>query len=445
MMRSIAAKWLLMLMFTSTAGLLVAGLFIRQFTLTEYDRLLAEQSEAVLVEEIARFYEENNGRWRGVEELFRRNPGRDDVNQLPFVIVDDRGIVVWEDGPHERGRPLPRDMVERGTPVMVDGRRVGTVVVLRDEGRIQQQEAAYTRQTNQALAMGVGGAILVSLVVGLLLSRHFTRPLRELKTAIHAMNQGQVGAQVPVRTRDELGELATAFNHMSAELEKVNSLRRQMTADIAHDLRTPLAVLLGYLEGLRDGTLQPGSGYFDTMYDEGIYLQRLIDDLRTLSLADAGELSLMKQAVNPGDLLQHTRSAFQQQASEQQVDLHIDNHADGKTVQVDRNRMQQVLGNLVSNALRYTPPSGRITLYAASDDRYLHLMVEDTGSGIAPEKLPYIFERFYRADEARQQHQGESGLGLAIVRSIVMAHGGTIEAESQPGRGTRMRITLPAG
>jgi signal transduction histidine kinase len=297
---------------------------------------------------------------------------------------------------------------------------------------------------NQAIMLGALGAITVALLIGIFLARTISRPIRELTTATQMVAQGELGHQVPVRRKDELGELAVSFNQMSADLARSTELRRQMTADVAHELRTPLSLIMGYAEGLSEGKLEGTPETFDVLYDESLHLNRLVDDLRTLSLADAGELSLNRRLVCPQTLLKRAATVYAAQAREQDVSLKVEAENDTAEIKVDPDRMAQVLGNLVRNALRYTPAGGEIVLSADQYPRSVTLCVRDTGAGIAPDSLPHIFDRFYRADESRHQENGESGLGLAIARSIVEAHGGTISAVSTLGAGTTFRIELPA-
>jgi signal transduction histidine kinase len=266
--------------------------------------------------------------------------------------------------------------------------------------------------------------------------------VRELTGATKRVAGGELGIQVPVRTGDELGELANSFNQMSADLAQSNQVRRQMTADVAHDLRTPLSVILGYTEALSDGKLQGTPQMYGVMHSEAQHLSHLIDDLRFLSLADAGELPLERRNVSPLDLLNRTAASNHAAAEQKQIDLQVQGAPDLPDLNVDPERMAQVLGNLTSNALRHTPAGGTIVLTARSEVEGVLLQVRDTGSGIAAADLPYIFHRFYRGDLSRQQ-TGESGLGLAIAKSIVEAHGGRITAESNLGAGTTITITLP--
>jgi signal transduction histidine kinase len=259
--------------------------------------------------------------------------------------------------------------------------------------------------------------------------------LRERREAVHLLEDPQ----------EELGELAAAFNQMSADLARANKLRRQMTANIAHDLRTPLSVIAGYTEALRDGVLQPLPETFQTLHQEAEHLSLLVKDLRTLSLADAGELKLTRQLVHPHELLERMAAAYLPKAQELEVTLQVTAQANVPPVNVDPERMVQVLGNLVSNALRYTPAGGQISLAAAQRGNNVLLTVQDNGVGIAPDELPRIFDRFYRGDEARQASEGESGLGLAIAKSLVELHGGTITVESALGEGATFTIFLPVG
>src|ERR1035437_10329397 len=215
-----------------------------------------------------------------------------------------------------------------------------------------------------------------------------------------------------------------------------------MTADIAHDLRSPLTVIGGYVESVRDGVLKPTPERLDTIHAEVQHLQRLVEDLRTLSQADAGELRLNRVPVSPLALLEQMAKSYNQLAARKKVALDVQAQADLPEILLDPDRMAQVFGNLISNSLRYTPEGGQILLAAGQEKDSLAFSVQDTGQGISAEALPHIFDRFYRADPARAQGS-ESGLGLAIARSIVEAHGGSISAESELGKGTKIRVVFP--
>lgn len=285
---------------------------------------------------------------------------------------------------------------------------------------------------------------MIALVVGVFLARMLTRPIKDLTTAARRMAEGELEQQVAVRSQDEIGELAQAFNLMSQQIARANQLRRQMTADIAHDLRTPLTVIAGYIESMRDGVLQPTPQRLDLIYQEIERLQKMVSDLRMLSQADAGELNLYPRPIPPLALLRRAASLFQHHADQAGVRLRVEEGAETRLIRVDEDRMMQVMDNLISNALRYTPPGGEVTLRVRQELNRVILQVEDTGSGIPPEDLPRIFERFQRVDASRHSESGGSGLGLAIVKALVEAQGGKVIAESEVGKGTRISISFEA-
>jgi signal transduction histidine kinase len=284
------------------------------------------------------------------------------------------------------------------------------------------------------------------LLAVLIAMRSFTRvanPLARVMAAADAVAEGDFSIRVPVYGPGEFSRLARSFNRMVAELERSDQLRRSLTADVAHELRTPLHIIQGNLEGLLDGLYQPMPEQLNLLLEETRQLARLVEDLRTLSLAEAGQLPLEREAVDVGELLADVVTSFSGQAEAAGVDLHVEGRAGSAPliVQGDAGRLDQVLSNLVANALRHTSPGGRITLRAKASQDGVRIQVTDNGSGISPEDLTNIFDRFWRGDRSRDG----SGLGLAIARQLVQAHGGKIAVESQVGQGTTFTIDLPAG
>ncbi|MEM7127178.1 MAG: HAMP domain-containing sensor histidine kinase [Chloroflexota bacterium] len=379
----------------------------------------------------------------------RNNPNRNRPNRPrprpgppPFVLLDVGGCIITPGGRYNEGDCLSPREVDRGNPIVLNDQFVGTVLTINDVPVLNGLEETYLRANRQAVWTGAMGGAAIALLLGLLLAQMVTRPLKELTEAIRNMTGGELKQEVRVRSQDELGELSAAFNKMSSDLARANHLRRQMTADIAHELRNPLMVLLGYLESMRDGVLKPTEQRLETMYSEAQHLQKLIQDLRTLSLADAGELALNRSEVSPSDILERTQTVYERQAIEQEVELRCALAPGLPTIHADEERINQVLGNLVSNALRYTPARGAITLSAHSTDGCVQLSVQDTGIGIRQEEQERIFERFYQTDPSRSGESGESGLGLAIAKSIMELHGGSIEVESTPGEGAKFTLTF---
>jgi two-component system, OmpR family, sensor histidine kinase BaeS len=464
--RSLTLKLVLAFLLVSLVGAALAVFFASQATSQEFSRYLVDQSRTNFTTMVTTYYQ-NNGTWDQIEEYLRANglanggtrqgttggrggniqPGQSGPpGQVPslFVLTNASGTVVSSAGPFHRGEQVTSAQLDGSTAIEVNNQLVGHVITLNATPLMDPREQQYIDRTTQALRLATLGAAVIALLLGLVLAQTIGRPLRELTAAIRSMSRGNLRQQVVVRSKDELGELTLAFNQMSDDLERATALRKQMTADIAHELRTPLTVISGYLESLRDGILPPTQERLDTLYDESQHLARLVEDLRTLSLADAGELSLHRQPIAPCDLVARLGQIYQAQADQQQVKIAVDCGADLPEIELDPDRMQQVLSNLVSNALRYTPANGQIGLSARREGAdQLVFVVQDTGAGIAAEDLPRVFERFYRGDHSRHE-EGSSGLGLAIARSIVELHGGTISvASSGQGQGTTFTICLP--
>lgn len=454
-MSSLRTKLTLALLVTGLSGVVIVTLLVQRFTTTTFDDFVVEQELANFIADMTAYYE-IYGSWDNMQMARGRLPVAPPASGLApdtppdppavplrFLLADQDGRVVIPGRRYNPGQQISEADMARASPVVVGGATVGYVVA--DDGWPARNppEEAYLGRITQLLLVAMGGAILLALVLSVFFARSLSRPLREIAAAMQAIAQGNLEQQVPVRSSDEVGQVAAAFNQMSANLARANTLRRQMTADIAHELRTPLAVVVGYLASLSEGLLKPTPERFKTMHDEAQHLQRLVEDLRILSLADAGELPLNPQWVAPGELINLAAAAFSHQAEQRQITLSVEVGSDVPLLYADPDRLLQVLGNLLSNALRYTPEQGQITITSRLAEGFITLSVGDTGPGIAPEHLPYIFERFYRADLSRHEEGGESGLGLAIARSIVEAHGGRIWATSVVGEGTTVSVAFP--
>ncbi len=447
-MRSLAFKLTLAFLLVGLIGAMLMAFFLWQNTRSRFDQFVIARDRFSYANILAQHYQ-TNGSWDDVETVFGRGrfqaPGPYS-RRAAIVLVDADGQIVFRQGDDMEILQLLRHSRGRGVPIEVDGVVVGQL--LSDPviyGPLPgSPEADFLAGMTQAITLSALGATALALFLGLLLAQTLTRPIRELTAATRALAKGDLGQQVTVRTQDEMGELATSFNQMSADLAQSSQLRRQMTADIAHELRTPLSLILGYTESLSDSKLPATQETFDIMYDEAQHLSRLINDLRTLSLADAGELPLNQRPVEPGALLERATTAHTPEAERRGISIQVDVPPNLPEVEVDPGRMAQVLENLMSNALRYTPEGGEIALSAAAEENTVYLRVQDTGAGIAPEDLPYIFDRFYRGDKARQRLEGESGLGLGIAKSIVEAHGGSVSVDSVLGEGTTFTVALPS-
>ena len=291
---------------------------------------------------------------------------------------------------------------------------------------------------------GLSAAALGTLLVWLL-SRRTLAPLQSLGAAARRLGRGDLSQRAQTSGPTEIRELAQNFNLMAADLEETERQRRNLTADVAHELRTPLSNIQGYLEAIRDGLVQPTPETIDTIHAQAIHLSRLVDDLRLLAQVESGELQLQVTSARIQDLLQSSVEAMRPRALAKGVVLSLETDPDLPPLQLDLTRTSQVVGNLLENAITHTPEGGTVTISSTASDGQVVISVSDTGPGIAPDDIAHVFDRFYRADPSRSRATGGSGLGLTIARRLVEAHGGTIEAESRVGEGSRFTVRLPSG
>ena len=460
MLRSLTLKLTLAFLLVGVAGIILVAAVVRFYTQREFNKLVVDQNQQVLLTNLEQFYTTRQS-WNGVDTVFQSgvqvgiqqappqtHPGEGPggARQNLFIIADPNGKIVYGDNPVFQEKSLSSAELATGASIRVNEKTVGWLIFVPslDRWNPGTPEGNFLLGVQNAIWISVIAAIGIALLLGSLLAYTLTRSLRELTAATQALSRGKLGLQVQVRSQDELGQLAASFNQMSTDLAHSVELRRRMTADIAHDLRTPLSVILGYTEALSDGKLQADADMYAVMHTEAQHLSHLVDDLKVLALADAGELPLTVQSVEPGRLVRRAAEAHRVQADQAQIDISTDISDGLPDIKVDVERMAQVLGNLMSNALRYTPAGGCIILSAQAVHEMVELTVADNGAGISSEDLPHIFDRSFRGDKARSLKNGESGLGLAIAKSLVEAQGGRITAESAVNAGTTFRMIFPA-
>jgi two-component system sensor histidine kinase BaeS len=451
-MRSLSLKLILSFLIVSLVGTALVVLLARFRTANEFGSFLFAQNRDDLVAQLSGYYR-NHDSWDGLEEVFSfpdmagmMGPGGPPGDFMPggrFAIIDENGQVVLGSPGFPHGDRVGESTLGPALPILVDEREVGRLILGSNVFRVNQAGQAFLERINQVLLLSAIGATVVGLLLGVVLARTFTRPLREMIAATRAVADGDLEQRVAVRSGDELGKLAVAFNQMNDRLAHARDLRRQMTADIAHELRTPISVILGHAEAVHDGVMSPSTELFDIIHDEASRLSRLVEELRTLSLAEAGELVLTRQTISPKALLENAIAAHLPNAQQRGITLNLEIEPDLTQINVDPDRMAQVLSNVLSNALRYTPQGGYINLCAKRFADGVELRIQDSGPGIDPEELERIFDRFYRSDKSRQRDESGSGLGLAIAKSIVEGHNGRIWAESEPGQGVTIVIALP--
>lgn len=360
------------------------------------------------------------------------------------VVLDTGGKVIADTGGASLGEQHPLQHTENGIPIIVDSKILGTVLVgSMIEPVLNPADEDFLRSVNLSILLTSATVGVLALILGSLLFRQITSPLQALSQSAQAIAEGDLGRRVEIRSDDEIGQVARSFNRMAESLGQADAQRRNMIADIAHELRTPLTVVQGNLEALMDGVYDLTPENVAAVHKQTMVLTRLVADLRDLALAEAGQLRLERKTVSLVDVISQVSEGLEVQAHEKGVTMKFESAEGLPKIQVDEQRITQVLYNLMSNALRHTPTGGTITTSVKLSEGRVLVHVRDTGSGIAPEDLPRVFERFYRADHSRARSTGGSGLGLTIAKQIVEAHGGQIWAQSWLGAGSTFAFSLP--
>lgn len=359
-----------------------------------------------------------------------------------IVVADANGKVVADSERKLIGKAIDPKWPSPSVSILLGGTPVGFLYLDLMTGP-NQADTDFLSAINRSILFGALIAGLAAVLVTLALSVRILRPVERLTAAAQRMEKGDLAVRVPVESGDEIGQLAHAFNAMAGSLAQQEQLRRNMVSDVAHELCTPLTNLRGYLEAARDGLIEPDAALVDNLYEETMLLNRLVADLQELAQAEAGQLTLMRLPAPLAGIVEQAVAISRPQAAAKGLALGIDLPADLPLVDVDPERVGQVLRNLINNAVAYTPPGGRIDVSARPVAGAVAVSVADTGTGIGPEDLAHVFDRFYRADRSRARETGGAGLGLAIARQIVAAHGGAITVESAPGRGSTFTFTLP--
>jgi signal transduction histidine kinase len=339
-----------------------------------------------------------------------------------------------------------------GVPVVSGGAIVGAVYyshTVESGGFLSaiKGTATFVRSVWWQLLLAGAVAAIIALALARLLALGMTQPLRDMAQAARRMARGDYDQRVQVRSRDEVGQLAEAFNRMAGEMEGLERLRRDLVANVSHELKTPISSLRAHLENLLDGVEEPNPALLSVMLQQSERLSRLIDQLLDLSRLESGDVPLDLEPVKLAPLVERVLTEIEIARPDRAETVHVKNEVptDLPPVEADRERIHQVLFNLLDNAFRFTPAGGAVTVSAVRDNGSCEISVQDTGPGIPAVHLPLVFERFYRVDTSRSREDGGTGIGLAIARSVVEAHGGRIWAESEQGHGSRFRFLLPIG
>jgi signal transduction histidine kinase len=405
---------------------------------------------------LAVVYMQNHGTWTGLADVL---PQFLVFEGDRLVVADISGTIIADTADMLTGRTVTGSTLTDGYSIRMmgmgfQGGGSGGGQFIGQFFYISQSEAANAEQnflgeTNRWLWLSGGLALLLAIGLAAVLAINFIRPLRALNAGAHEIAAGNLGHRVEVKSKDETGRLAESFNAMAGSLEKSEEARKRLLADVAHELRTPLTVINGTVDAMMDGVLPTDENQLKIIKGETLVLTRLISDLRDLSLAEAGKLKLELSVIDWADLIRRNIDQFRPLAEAKGITLNFVGLDGLPPVSADWLRMEQVLANLLSNAIRHTTEGGRIIVYL-SDSKLdgkpaVTAAVADTGEGIAPDKLEHIFDRFYRIEDSRARTEGNgAGLGLAIVKQMVAAHGGEVRVESKPGEGTTFFVTLPA-
>ncbi|MHB8293347.1 MAG: ATP-binding protein [Acidimicrobiales bacterium] len=362
-------------------------------------------------------------------------------------VLDTRGRVVWTSTPTGSGPMAGMDRAMMGTlllgpteriPVVVSGARVGTALVRMPAAGPPAIDRTFRSSVERLLVLTGIGAGLVAVLVGILLARRVSAPVRALTAAARSLTAGQRPARIDVQSPDELGEMAVAFNAMADAAEAEEILRCEFARDVAHELRTPLSVLQSQLEALQDGLTSPGPGTFGSLHEETLRLARLVADLETLASADGARFTLERRVVELADLVEAAVAELAGPMKDKGIS--VSTTLSEAAVNGDPLRLRQVVANLLSNAAKFVPPGGNVAVRLVSDGAWASLEVADDGPGIAPDDLPQIFERFFRG---RGTRAGGSGIGLAVVAGLIEAHRGEVSVVSTPGHGAAFTVRLP--
>jgi two-component system sensor histidine kinase BaeS len=444
----LTSKLIIAFLFVSLLSISIVAIFTRVATNREFDKFINNQYKAELMDELVNYYSEHQT-WNGVRESLRRfnqgqfGPGENRPTFYSIADVEGKIIVAGLDH-HPYEIVNPREL-KNGTPIQVEDKTVGVLLLNTGPDRDPMQ-AEFLHRINRFIFLSAIGAIIFSLIMGTVLSRTITHPIRELTSATQEIASGKLGQKVLVRSNDEIGELAASFNKMNDDLARSFNLRKQMTADIAHELRTPLSLIIGHAEAVHDGILPASTENFEIIREEANRLEQLVNDLRIVSLADAGELTLNLQPVDINKLLSDIQTLYLHHFNQKRVTLNLKPAPATLRVQatLDPVRITQVLTNILNNALRYTPENGSVDITTSLQNNTVDITIQDSGPGVNYEEAQHLFDRFYRADESRTREEGGSGLGLAIAKSIVEMHNGKIWAESEKGKGLKVIIQLPS-
>lgn len=433
----------LLILLMGTSFFIFTFLYTKR-TLQEYAYSYQRGNAEQWAQQLAYFYQVNDQSWDGIDRF------------IHFITLNDRRRLRWIEALtlyDQQNQPLVIVGKEIGSneesltfPIIVEKKKIGTLRIIgKNDDEFDNLGKTFFQSMTWGISFGILFTSLIALLLGIWFSRYLTSPLSRMIQTMNRIKQGDLQARLTIESNDEFGEVGHTFNLMTEKLVRTEQARTQLVADVAHELRTPLTIIQGQLELIQQGIKPAEPTTLLPIQDEVSRLSSLVEDLHQLSLAEVGQLSLEKRPTNIKKLIHHLLRMYQAEAIDKEIELTIDDQlpADKSLINLDANRITQVLSNLLSNALRYTEKHGNIIIQLKQDHDWLTLIIMDTGKGIEAKHIPHLFDRFYRADQDRSRNQGGTGLGLAIAKEYIQLHGGNISVKSEVGKGTSFSIQLP--
>jgi len=405
----------------------------------QFDRYIT-QDQALKYQRLALIlssYYEETGSWDGVQKLIEKIKK---TYNSQIVLANEEGTIVGDTSGGMTGS-ISEEELSLKIATLGEAKDPTGFLFLRDRKR-SQLEKIFLSSVNRSITVAAVLSILAAVILTAIYSRRTLKPIQELTSAAEKISRGELDQEVRVKSRDEVGKLASAFNSMAEDLKEQERLRKNMVSDVAHELRSPLTKTHGYLEAIKEGRMEAKPRVIDSLYKNSELLKKLVDDLHDLARAEAGKLDLEEQPILLRDIVKRAIESVRVKLEEKGIDLKVDSGEDA-LLDVDPDRVHQVLQNLIDNAVIHVEEGGHIRINTDLEDGYVRVSVSDDGEGIPEKDLPHIFNRFYRVDSSRSRSSGGTGLGLTIAKELVEAHGGEIEVSSERGQGATFSFTLP--